>query len=57
MGETPAFFNMTENRIVTFKGVKTVTIKRQNQEKCKCSVLLAITADGNKLPSFNYFYS
>ena len=46
--ETPICFNMIENRTVSFKGVKTVTIKTQNQDKCRYSVLLTITADGNK---------
>lgn len=48
--ETPIFFNMAENRTVSFKGVKTVTIKTENHDKCRCSVLLTITADSNKLP-------
>ena len=55
LDETPIFFNMIENRTVSFKGLKTVTIKTQNQDKCRCSVLLAITADGNKLPRLILF--
>ena len=50
MDETPVFFNMVENRTVTFKGAKSVVIKTQNEEKCRCSLLLTITADGTKLP-------
>ena len=46
---------MIENRTVSFKGLKIVTIKTQNQDKCRCSVLLAITADGNKLPPLIIF--
>ena len=42
--ETPVFFNMIENRTVSFKGVKTVTIKN-TKDKCRCSALLTITAD------------
>ena len=33
LDETPIFFNMIENRTVSFKGLKTVTIKTQNQDK------------------------
>ena len=46
---------MIENKIVSFKGLKTVTIKTQNQDNCRCSVLLTITVDGNKLPPLIIF--
>ena len=50
MDQTPVFFNMTENRTVSFKGIKTVSIKAQNQDKSRCSVFLTITAYVDKLP-------
>ena len=50
MDQTPVFFNMTENRTVSFKGIKTVSIKTQNQDKSRCSVFLTITAYVDKLP-------
>ena len=55
MDETLVFFNMVENRTVTFKGAKSVVIKTQNQEKCRCYLLLTITADCTKLPPYIIF--
>ena len=55
MDETPIFFNMYPNKTIAKKGNKHVLIKTQSQEKCKVSVILYITADGEKLPSFLIF--
>jgi hypothetical protein len=55
MDQTPVFFNMTENRTVSFKGIKTVSIKTQNQDKSRCSVFLTITAYVDKLPQLFIF--
>ena len=55
MVETPFIFDMVENRTVTFKGSKSVVIKKQNQEKCRCSLLMTIRADGTKLPPYIIF--
>ena len=55
MDQTPVFFNMTENRTVSFKGIKTVSIKAQNQDKSRCSVFLTITAYVDKLPQLIKF--
>ena len=53
--ETPLFFNMTPSKTVAKKGGKSIIIRTQNQEKCRLSVLLTITADGTKLPPFLIF--
>ena len=55
MDETPIFFNMYPNKIIAKKGNKTFLIKTQSQEKCRISVILCITADGEKLPPFLIF--
>jgi len=52
MDETPIFFNMYPNKTIAKKGNKTILIKTQSQEKCRISVILCITADGEKLPPF-----
>ena len=51
MNETPLFFNISPNKTVSKRGGESITIRTQNQEKCHISVLLIITANGNKLPS------
>jgi len=55
MDETPIFFNMYPNKTIAKKGNKTILIKTQSQEKCRISVILCITADGEKLPPFLIF--
>ena len=42
-------------KTIAKKGARQVIIQTQNQEKCRCSVLLGITADGDRLPSFVIF--
>ena len=41
---------MRENSTVSFKSIKTVTIKTQNQDKRKYFTLLVITVGDKKLP-------
>jgi len=53
--ETPIFFNMTPNKTIAQKDGKTIIIKTQEQEKCRISVILTITVDGGKLPSYLIF--
>ena len=48
---------MVPNKIIHFKGKKTVTIKTTNQEKVRVSLLLTITSNGGKLPSLFVFKS
>lgn len=44
--ETPININMPPNYTITKKNV---IISTQGQEKCQCSILLTILADGKKL--------
>lgn len=53
--ETPVFFNMLPNKTIAKKGGKTIIIKTQNQENCRVSVLLTVTADGGKLSPYLIF--
>lgn len=57
MDETPLVFNMIPNKTVAKKGTKSIIIKTFEQEKCRISVLLTITADGGKLPPYIIFKS
>ena len=49
MDETPMFFDMPGLRTVSVKGEKTVSVKTTGNEKNHFTVILACTADGNKL--------
>jgi len=55
MDETPLFFNMPPSKKVFYKGPKPILIKTQEQDKCRISILLAITADGGRLPPYIIF--
>ena len=55
MDETPIFFNKYPNKTFAKKSNKSILIKTKSQEKCRVSVILSITADGNKLPPFLIF--
>jgi hypothetical protein len=55
MDETPIFFNMIPSNTIIYKNNKSILIKTQNQDKCRISVLLTITANGNKLPPYIIF--
>ena len=55
MDEIPIFFNMYPNKTIAKKGNKTILIKTQFQEKCRISVILCITVDGEQLPPFLIF--
>lgn len=46
---------MTPSKTIAKKGGKSIIIRTQNQEKCRVSVILKITANGNKLPPFLIF--
>ena len=43
---------MMLKKTIHFKGKKTIKIKTTNQEKVRVSLLLTITVEGGKLPSF-----
>ena len=53
--KTPVWFDMPCNYIITEKGIKEVVIKTSGCEKQCVTVMLAITADGCKLPPFLIF--
>ena len=46
---------MLPNKTIAKKGGKTIIIKTKNQENCRLSVLLTVTADGGKLPPYLNF--
>lgn len=43
------------SKTITKKGVKTITIKSYEQEKCHISIFLDITANGSNLPLYLIF--
>ena len=49
MDESPIFFNMVPKKKIAKRGKKTILIKTQNQEKVRISIILTISADGDKL--------
>ncbi|PNF29643.1 hypothetical protein B7P43_G16388 [Cryptotermes secundus] len=53
--ETPVFFEMPGESTVNKAGEKTVHVRTAGAEKQRCTVMLGITADGNKLPPFVIF--
>ena len=55
MDETPLFFNMTPSKTIAKKGGKSILKSTQNQEKCRISFILTITANGKKLPQYLIF--
>lgn len=50
--EVPVYFDMPRNYTVSAKGEKQITIKTTGYEKARVTVMLSITADGNKLPPY-----
>lgn len=50
--ETPVFFDMPSNTTVDTKGVKSVLLRGTGNEKNRITVMLAVTADGGKLPPY-----
>lgn len=53
--ETPVFFEMPGETTVNDRGEKTVQVRTAGAEKQRCTVMLGITADGNKLPPYVIF--
>lgn len=53
--ETPVFFEMPGESTVNKAGEKTVHVRTAGAEKQRCTIMLGITADGNKLPPFVIF--
>jgi len=55
MDETPLSFNMIPTKTLAKKGTKSIIIKALDQEKCRVSILLTITADDGRLPPYIIF--
>jgi hypothetical protein len=53
--QTPVFFHMPESTTVNSAGKEMVQIRTMGAEKQHCTVMLAITADGQKLPPYMVF--
>lgn len=53
--ETPLYFEMPRNTTVNKVGERSVLVKTTGAEKMRCTVMLAITADGRKLPPYVIF--
>ncbi|KAH8034404.1 hypothetical protein HPB51_023652 [Rhipicephalus microplus] len=53
--QTPLNFDVPPSTTVEEKGVRSVHIRTTGAEKQKCTVMLAVTADGRKLPPFIIF--
>lgn len=53
--QTPVWFDMPENTTVNVRGERSVQVKTTGSEKQRCTVMLAITADGRKLPPYVVF--
>jgi len=53
--QTPVFFDMPRNTSIEKQGVRSVAVKTARAEKQRCTVMLAITADGGKLPPYVIF--
>lgn len=50
--QTPVFFDMPRNSTIDDKGASSVRVKTTGNEKLRCTAMLAITADGRKLPPY-----
>jgi hypothetical protein len=50
--EVAVFFDMPRNYTLSEKGQKQVTVKTTGYEKLRVTVMLSVTADGNKLPPY-----
>ena len=53
--QTPVFFDMPSNYTINEKGAKEVRLRTTGGEKMRMTVMLAITADGRKLPPYIIF--
>jgi hypothetical protein len=55
MDQTPLYFDMLTNTTIEGKGEKSVIVRTSGCEKQRCTVMLAITADGRKLLPYVIF--
>lgn len=51
----PQYFSIWTTKTVAKKGAKTIIIKTQEQDKCRLSAILPITATGRNLPPYLIF--
>jgi hypothetical protein len=54
-GPNPVIFDMLESTTVTSVGERTVHVGTTAAEKQRCTVMLAVTADRQKLPPYVVF--
>ena len=52
MDETPIFMENIPNKTIAAKGARDISIISHGGEKSRISVILAVTAAGNKLPAY-----
>ncbi|KAJ4426354.1 hypothetical protein ANN_27168 [Periplaneta americana] len=50
--ETPVFWDIPSNMTVDNKGAKSISLRTTGNEKQRITVMLAVTADGGKLPPY-----
>lgn len=53
--QTPVYFDMPRRSTINTKGASSVLVKTTGAEQLRCTVMLAVTADGNKLPPYVIF--
>jgi hypothetical protein len=53
--QAPVWFDMTESTTIEHVGARSVQIRITGADKQGCTMMLAITADGQKLPPFVIF--
>lgn len=53
--QTPVYFEMPYDTTVNEAGAKTVQVRTAGAEKQRCTVMLAVLADGKKLPPYIIF--
>lgn len=53
--QTPVYFDMPSNTTIEEKGASSVPIITSGAEKQRCTVMLAVTSDGRKLPPYIIF--
>lgn len=53
--QTPLCFDMPRNTTVEEKGARSVIVRTSGADKQRCTVMLAVTADGRKLPPYVIF--
>lgn len=55
MDEVPIYFEMPPRKVINKRGAKTVVVKTSGDSRKRITVVLAVTADGTKLPPMIIF--